>query len=75
MTHRHLGWALLITGGVLSLAEGLAIADSNVSGIPVSQSAIGKLEAAIPNPTPFQLGTLVLLAGASVLWIWPLVSA
>ena len=67
------GWGLLIAGGVLSLAEGVAIADANSTGIPFEQSPVGKIEAMVPNPTPFEPGTLLLIAGASLLWIVPFV--
>lgn len=66
-----LGWGLVIGGGVLSLAEGIAIADVATTGIPFEQSPLGKIEAAIPNPTPFEPGTIFLIAGAAILWIVP----
>lgn len=71
MRMHHWGWGLLIAGGALSLAEGVASADVTTTGIPFEQSPVGKIEASIPNPTPFQPGTILLIAGASLLWIVP----
>lgn len=68
---KKLGWGLLIAGGLLSIAEGVASADASVAGTPFDSTSIGKIEGMIPNPTPFQLGTLLLGAGAVALWIVP----
>lgn len=73
MRMHHWGWGLLVAGGVLSLAEGIAISDVSTTGIPFEQSPVGKIESAIPNPTPFQPGTILLIAGASLLWIVPFI--
>lgn len=70
---KHIGWGLLIAGVALSIAEGMAINDATVNGTPIDQSTVGKLEAKIPNPTPFQLGTLLLIGGAFTLWVLPMI--
>ncbi len=73
MRMHHWGWGLLVVGGVLSLAEGIAISDVGATGVPFEQTPVGKIEAKIPNPTPFQPGTILLIAGASLLWILPFI--
>lgn len=67
------GWGLLIGGGLLSLAEGVASADVATTGIPFEQSPVGAIEAKLPliNSTSLLPGTILLIAGASILWVWP----
>lgn len=67
----RVGFWLLIAGAGLSVAEGIASNDASSTGIPYEQTGVGKIESYIPNPTPYELGTVLLIAGATLYWILP----
>lgn len=70
----RIGWGLVILGGTIQIVEGFAHADATLNNIQYSETAIGGLLAPLEEKLPVSLGWTLLIAGAGVLWLVPLVS-
>jgi hypothetical protein len=71
MTRKQIGWAFLILGGTLQVAEGLAQADATLNGLQFNQTAIGSIVAPVEKVLPISMGWTVLLVGAALVWVVP----
>lgn len=72
MSHK-IGWGLLVTGAVLTVAEHMAQADATLNNVQFSETKLGQIVAPINAKLPMSLGLLLLVSGAAVLWLMPLI--
>lgn len=72
-SRENIGWGLVLVGGVLQIAEGLAQADATVANIQFNETAVGSLVDPIESKLPIPLGWSLIAAGAIILWLVPLV--
>jgi hypothetical protein len=68
-----IGWGLILGGAGLQVIEGFAHADAQLNNIQFSETAVGKLVSPVEGKLPFSLGWTLLLSGAAVLWLIPLI--
>lgn len=71
---RHLGYGLLIVGGLTQVAESYAQNSAKVTNVPFAQTDFGKIVAPVEAVLPFSLGWTLIIAGAGLVWLLPLVS-
>ena len=68
MNKKTVGWGLVIGGGLLQVAEGLAHADAALNNLTYDETAIGSLVGGVENYLPVSLGWSMVIVGASILW-------
>jgi hypothetical protein len=73
MNRKTIGWGLLVVGAAVQILEGFGQADATLNNVSFDQTAAGALLAPIDNMLPVSLGYTMIIAGALVLWVAPLV--
>jgi hypothetical protein len=74
MTRYGFGWGLIVLGIAVQVAESMAQSTATLNNTQFSASTIGKVVAPIEKYLPIQAGYSLIVAGAGVLWLLPLVS-
>lgn len=72
-TRKTIGWGFLVIGAVVQVVEGLAQADATLNNTSFDQTAAGVILAPIDKMLPVSLGYTLMITGALVLWVAPLV--
>lgn len=74
MKAAHVGYGLLAAGTILQVVEGFAHADAVLNNTNFSDSAVGKLVTPVEGFLPISLGWTLIVVGAGLVWILPMVS-
>jgi len=73
MTGKEIGIIAIVIGGGLQIVESMEKSSSVLNGTNFNQTTIGSMLAPIENVLPFSLGWTIVLIGAALVWIVPIV--
>lgn len=74
MNHKHVGWGLIVVGGLVQIAESSAQSSAALNNTQFSASQIGAIVTPIENYLPIQLGWTLVISGVLVLFVLPMIS-
>lgn len=74
MNRCGVGWSLVVLGIAVQIAESMAQSTATLNNTQFSASTIGKIVAPVEAFLPITLGYSLIVAGAGVLWVLPLVT-